>query len=188
MFPLATKRVYDPPSPADGIRILVMRFWPRGVARSAAHQWIRELGTSLALIRKWKQGSLRWTEFRHAYLRELQDPAARQAILEIRKLLLKDPVTLLCSCPDEARCHRSILKQAILQQATSARVPSPKKVPRIPNRDKVRCLGRSHTGCSKTCPGESFAAVINSLLFLHAFDKLGRAQDGRGLEKALVGA
>ena len=116
MFSLSTKRVYDAPSPKDGMRILVMRFWPRGVARPTVHRWFRELGTSPALIRKWKDGAIRWIEFRRAYLRELQDPAARQAITEIRKLLLENPVTLLCSCPEEARCHRGILKQVILQQ------------------------------------------------------------------------
>ena len=134
MFPVTTKRVSDPPSASDGVRILVMRFWPRGVARSAVNQWFRELGTNPALIQRWKQGALRWAEFRRAYQRELQDPAARQAITEIRKLLRKSPVTLLCSCPEEARCHRSILRQVILQQA-AARVPgAPRKRPLPPTK------------------------------------------------------
>lgn len=120
MFSLNTKQISDSPSRTDGTRVLVMRFWPRGVSRSAVDLWFRELGTSPELIRKWKQGSIRWTEFRRAYLHSLQDPAARQAVEGIRKMLLKSPVTLLCSCPDEARCHRSILKQAILQQTTAS--------------------------------------------------------------------
>ena len=87
----------------------------RGAGRTAVDFWFRELGTSPSLIKKWKEGAIRWTEFRRAYRRELQDPAARQAITEIRKLVDKQPATLLCSCEDEARCHRSILKQVILQ-------------------------------------------------------------------------
>lgn len=140
MFPLLTKRVYDSAAPTEGKRVLVMRFWPRGVARSVVNHWFRELGTSPALIQRWKQGAIRWTEFRRAYLRELQDPAARQAITEIRKLLLKTPVTLLCSCPEEARCHRSILRQVILQQTTRPRIsparrgPSPGGAVRAPTR------------------------------------------------------
>ena len=122
MFPLTTKRVYDDPSPADGMRVLVMRFWPRGVPRSGIHHWFRELGTSAELIKKWKQEAIPWREFRRAYRRGLQDPAARQAITEIRKLLAKSPVTLLCSCPDETRCHRSLLRQEILRQALTLRV------------------------------------------------------------------
>ena len=132
MFPLLTKRVSEALSPADVKRILVMRFWPRGVTRSAADLWLRELGTSPELIQKWKHGSIRWTEFRRAYLRELQDPAARQAIAEIRKMLLQGPVTLLCSCPEEARCHRGILKQVILQQMIASR-PAPRRKKLIPS-------------------------------------------------------
>jgi len=94
-----------------------MRFWPRGVSRKTVELWFRELGTTPDLIREWKQGNIRWSEFRRSYQRGLQDPAARQAITEIRKLLLEKPVTLLCSCRDESRCHRSILKQTILQQS-----------------------------------------------------------------------
>ena len=122
MFPLTTKRVSDPPSPADGTRVLVMRFWPRGVPRAAIHHWFRELGASPELIQKWKQQAVPWTEFRRAYRRGLQDPAARQAITEIRKLLAKSPVTLLCSCPDETRCHRSLLRQEVLRQPPTLRI------------------------------------------------------------------
>ncbi|MBI3896387.1 MAG: DUF488 family protein [Acidobacteria bacterium] len=127
MFPLLTKRVSEVASPADGKRILVMRFWPRGVARSGINLWLRELGTSPELIKKWKAGSIRWTEFRRTYLHELKDPAARQAIAEIRKMLRQGPVTLLCSCPEESRCHRGILKQIILQQTAASQPASRRK-------------------------------------------------------------
>ena len=114
-FPLKTNRVYDPPSSEDGVRILVMSLWPRGVARDRVDRWYRELGTAPDLIREWKSGAIRWSEFRRRYRKGLQDPAARQAISELRAMLTKQPVTLLCSCPDESRCHRGILKQMILQ-------------------------------------------------------------------------
>ncbi|MBI4464779.1 MAG: DUF488 family protein [Acidobacteria bacterium] len=127
MFPLTTKRVYDPPSPEDGARILVMRFWPRRVVRSAADCWFPELGTSPPLIQQWKQGGMRRTEFRRAYLRELQDPAARQAITKIRKLLETKPATLMCSCPDEARCHRTILREVILQPIPERKIAVSRK-------------------------------------------------------------
>lgn len=115
-FPLMTKRVYDPPSSGDGARILVMSLWPRGVARDRVDRWCRELGTAPELIHEWKSGALRWSEFRRRYRKGLQDPAARQAIAELRAMLAKQPVTLLCSCAEESRCHRSILRQVILEQ------------------------------------------------------------------------
>lgn len=124
-FPLATKCIYDSRSPGDGLRVLVTRFWPRGVTRNAVDHWFRELGTSPALINDWKNGAIRWTHFRRAYLHGLQDPAARQAITELRKLLMGKPVVLLCSCPDDARCHRSILKQVLLSQRTIQQAREP---------------------------------------------------------------
>src|SRR5680860_159795 len=50
----AVKRVYDPPSEADGYRVLVDRLWPRGVSRAAAEldEWAKELAPS-AELRRW---------------------------------------------------------------------------------------------------------------------------------------
>ena len=120
-FSLKTKRVYDPSSSEDGVRILVMSLWPRGVARDRVDRWYRELGTAPDLIREWKGGAIRWSEFRRKYRKGLQEPAARQAISEVRRMLTLQPVTLLCSCADESRCHRSILKQVILQGSPAVR-------------------------------------------------------------------
>ena len=48
------KRVYDAPAAGDGIRVLVDRLWPRGIAKAAAqwHRWMPELAPSTEL-RKW---------------------------------------------------------------------------------------------------------------------------------------
>ncbi|MHA4750861.1 DUF488 domain-containing protein, partial [Enterococcus faecium] len=34
---VALKRVYETPSPTDGMRILVDRLWPRGLSKDKAH-------------------------------------------------------------------------------------------------------------------------------------------------------
>ncbi len=52
MFDVKTKRVYESREPRDGIRVLVMRFWPRGVKKNSIDEWLRELGTDQELIRK----------------------------------------------------------------------------------------------------------------------------------------
>lgn len=66
-MPIKTKRVYDPPSPEDGTRILLMRFYPRGVKREAFQEWRKELGTEPDLIRAWKLGAIAWDEFTRRY-------------------------------------------------------------------------------------------------------------------------
>jgi len=43
---IKAKRVYDPPEPGDGVRVLVDRLWPRGVRREAVDVWMREVAPS----------------------------------------------------------------------------------------------------------------------------------------------
>jgi uncharacterized protein YeaO (DUF488 family) len=39
------RRVYDEPDAGDGVRVLVDRLWPRGVAKDRArlHEWCKEI-------------------------------------------------------------------------------------------------------------------------------------------------
>ena len=48
------KRAYLPPTPEDGVRVLVDRLWPRGVGKSDAKidHWMKELAPSSEL-RRW---------------------------------------------------------------------------------------------------------------------------------------
>ena len=45
------KRAYEPPSRADGTRVLIDRLWPRGVtkAKAAIDHWLRDLAPSIEL-------------------------------------------------------------------------------------------------------------------------------------------
>ena len=45
------KRIYEPASKDDGLRVLVDRLWPRGIAKKKAHidLWLRDLSPSDAL-------------------------------------------------------------------------------------------------------------------------------------------
>ncbi len=78
-----TKSIREAPSPLDGRRILVMSLWPRGVKKSRADEWRRELGTPLELVRKCKGGKITWPRFRHDYLASLKEPAKRESIAEL---------------------------------------------------------------------------------------------------------
>jgi uncharacterized protein YeaO (DUF488 family) len=48
---LRLKRVYEPSSPEDGVRILVNRLWPRGLAKAdaAVDRWLKEIAPSTEL-------------------------------------------------------------------------------------------------------------------------------------------
>ena len=67
------KRVYDPPSPDDGTRVLVERLWPRGMTREKiqSETWLREIAPAAAL-REWYQHDQRnWDEFVTRYREQL---------------------------------------------------------------------------------------------------------------------
>ncbi len=108
------RRVYDPPAPDDGARVLIMRLWPRGIRKDRVDLWLRELGPVVPLLRAFRGGTLGWAEYRRRYLAGLARPEAKAALDEVRRLAGHGPVTLLCGCPDEARCHRSLLRDYLL--------------------------------------------------------------------------
>ncbi len=109
-----TKRVAEPAAADDGMRVLVMRLWPRGVKRRAADHWLKGLGTPLDLIRQWKAGTISWEVLETAYRQHLRTAEARADLATLTALARRGRVTLLCTCPDEARCHRGILKRHVL--------------------------------------------------------------------------
>jgi len=112
------KRVYDPPDPGDGRRVLVMRYWPRGVRKEAAGEWRRELGTSPELIKDWKSGAIKWAEFLRRYRKEMA--AQSESIRDLAQQARRGTVTLLCNDADSPHSHCAVLKE-IIEAAGKAR-------------------------------------------------------------------
>jgi len=70
---ISLKRAYDPPSPADGPRVLVDRLWPRGVSRARLRidAWLRDVAPSDELCAWFGHDPARWEAFRRRYRAEL---------------------------------------------------------------------------------------------------------------------
>ena len=96
---IRVKRVYEPPSRADGMRVLVDRLWPRGLSKAAAHvdAWLKDLAPSAALRTWFGHDPARWAEFRRRYRREL---AATDARSQLRELADGHALTLLFAAKD----------------------------------------------------------------------------------------
>jgi uncharacterized protein YeaO (DUF488 family) len=112
------KRVYDTASDDDGRRILATRYWPRGVSKSATDEYLSKLAPSRELIKEYQRGDVRWPEFGVRYRKELSNAAA---VLELHRLALMarfQVITLLCFCEDEKECHRTLLRDAIIDAAS----------------------------------------------------------------------
>src|SRR6185295_4162021 len=106
---LKAKRIYEPADPSDGRRMLVMRLWPRGVRKDRVDEWNRDLAPSRELLLAVKHRGLPWSDFVRRFWKEISS----EAVDDLRRRARKETITLLCSCEDERRCHRGLLKQAI---------------------------------------------------------------------------
>jgi uncharacterized protein YeaO (DUF488 family) len=108
------KCIYEEPNRADGLRVLVTNYWPRGIRKDRISRWERELGTSPDLIKKWKSGSINWATFSRLFLKTVK--SQKDKIMELASLAGKQDITLLCTCHDGNRCHRKLLKELIEKQ------------------------------------------------------------------------
>lgn len=108
------KRVYEAPSAEDGMRVLVDRLWPRGLAREKARidLWLKELAPSTALRKWFNHEPDKWDEFRRRYRDELlqQPDALAQAI----DALGTGPVTLLFAAKETRFNDAVALREFIL--------------------------------------------------------------------------
>jgi uncharacterized protein YeaO (DUF488 family) len=122
---ILTRRWSDPAARTDGLRVLICRFRPRGLPKSAEtwDVWEKALAPSAALLQSFqgKGGTpISWAQYRAGYLREMKaQPESRAAIAGLaRRVAAGEAVTLLCAtaCSDEARCHRSLLRELIRKE------------------------------------------------------------------------
>lgn len=102
--------VYAPSSPEEGLRILVMRTWPRGVRMERVDLWLKELGPTSDLLHGLAARTLSWTAFEAAYRDQLATRAESvEALATLRELEPRaGMVTLLCH-ERQPPCHRFVL-------------------------------------------------------------------------------
>jgi uncharacterized protein YeaO (DUF488 family) len=126
-MPVRTKRWNDPASAEDGLRVLICRYRPRGVAREGQpwSAWTTALAPSKALhaAAYGKDGVPRipFAEYERRFRAEME--RSRFWIVGLaERVRAGETITLLCSsaCEDERTCHRSIVKQLIEEAAQSA--------------------------------------------------------------------
>jgi uncharacterized protein YeaO (DUF488 family) len=108
-----TKRVKEPRAPEDGTRVLVMRLWPRGVKKTHVDAWERDLAPPVELMRGFLDGKIPWPEYKREYLKTVKK-SGKAKLSELRSRSESgETITLLCWCPDESRCHRSLLHELL---------------------------------------------------------------------------
>jgi len=107
--------------PDEGLRIGTVRRPPRGVskARFAADNWydvwFPNLAPSIETM-KLGQGAAtdaQWATFRRKYRAEMVEPAAAHSIALLAALSHSANLSVGCYCENEARCHRSLLREML---------------------------------------------------------------------------
>jgi uncharacterized protein YeaO (DUF488 family) len=107
------KRIYDPPSPGDGKRILVDRLWPRGVAKEDARldEWLKEIAPSDELRHWFGHEPEKWDEFRSRYRQELQ--GQEEILNRLRAEAQQGTITILFAAKDEEHNNAVVLKELL---------------------------------------------------------------------------
>ena len=113
-MPILTKRIYEPAEPADGHRLLTMRYWPRGVRKDRVDAWERGLAPTRELLADYQTEAIDWPEYKRRYHHEMATrPESIAALGALRERSVNETVTVICGCKDETRCHRTLLKALV---------------------------------------------------------------------------
>jgi uncharacterized protein YeaO (DUF488 family) len=107
------KRAYEPPSPDDGMRVLVDRLWPRGLRKSEAaiDRWLKEVAPSSELRRWFGHDPRKWDEFRRKYRVELS--GGGDLLRELRQAAQEGPLTLVYSARDQEHNQAVVLRDVL---------------------------------------------------------------------------
>jgi len=109
------RRVYDTPSPDDGVRVLVDRVWPRGVKKADAKldDWAKDLAPSTGLREWYGHDPAKFSEFRRRYITELDAPEPTKKLGEVEALAARRPVTLLTATRDVEISQAAVLAELL---------------------------------------------------------------------------
>jgi len=115
-------RLGTPRSKGEGLRLGTVRRPPRGVRKADFARrdyydlWLPALSPSQprvtqAMRQAWTGAS--WARFKRGYKSEMRQPAAKQMLELLARLSHQSDFSVGCYCEDEARCHRSILRELL---------------------------------------------------------------------------
>lgn len=114
-------------APGEGLRIGTVRRPPRGVPRSDfATQdwydvWFPNLAPSVAAMKLGRQAAtpVEWAHFVRTYRAEMSTPENTHTLSLLAALSHHTDYSAGCYCEEEARCHRSVLRDLLSARGAS---------------------------------------------------------------------
>lgn len=118
---IRVRRVYDPPEPQDGTRVLVDRLWPRGLRKDGARleEWAKDVAPSHELRSWYGHDPAKFADFCRRYTDELSRGAARAALEHLTALAAGGPVTLLTATRDIDHSQAAVLAGLLRHRAAA---------------------------------------------------------------------
>ena len=110
-------------APGEGLRLGTVRRPPRGVPKADYARrdfydvWVPDLAPSPALFAWIKSRPLtdaNWRTYARRYRAEMRQPQAQRLIVLLAALSARTNFSVGCYCEDESRCHRSLLRELLV--------------------------------------------------------------------------
>jgi uncharacterized protein YeaO (DUF488 family) len=120
-------RLGSPRGHGEGLRLGTVRRPPRGVPRAEHGSrdfydvWLPELAPSESLVQQGLRATdeKAWKVFARRYRAEMKRPPAARLLRLLAALSRDASFSVGCYCPDETRCHRSILRALLLEHGAT---------------------------------------------------------------------
>ena len=120
-------RLGEPRSPREGLRIGTVRRPPRGVRKEHYASgnwfdvWYPDLAPSADLMAQGNAAvtEAEWKRFVRAFKAEMKAPTASRALDLLAALSHSSNLSIGCYCENEARCHRSVLRELLIDRSAS---------------------------------------------------------------------
>lgn len=132
-MPVRIVRLGSPRSRGEGLRIGTVRRPPRGVPKSEFASgdwydvWYPNLAPSDALVKQALAATTdaEWRAFVKGYRKEMREREASHSLDLLAALSHSADFAVGCYCENEARCHRSILRE-LLEERGANIAPAPR--------------------------------------------------------------
>lgn len=113
------QRAYDSSPGGDAYRVLVDRFWPRGLRKVDLQPdaWAKDLAPTAELIKWFGHQADRWVEFRTRYLDELAGAEHQAAMRNLLAEAGVRSIILLYGARDDKHNQAVVLREALQHMA-----------------------------------------------------------------------
>lgn len=122
-------RLGSPREEGEGLRIGTVRRPPRGVrkedyaSKNIYDVWFPNLSPSESLLKRARAANdeKSWKAFKRRFLAELKSPKASKDLDLLAALSHQTNLSIGCYCENENCCHRSILRELLIQRGADVK-------------------------------------------------------------------